>query len=68
MDTTNVQEELQVQEELPNLLTIRQTAEVLNISKSMVYKLVRQEKLAAIHMGRCLRIKRGSVLEYGELV
>lgn len=43
---------------LEGLLTPERVAEMLGVSKAMVYKLVRNGELEAIHIGRLVRITR----------
>jgi excisionase family DNA binding protein len=43
--------------------TCKETAAADQISVAMVRKLVRQKKLEAVRIGRCVRIHRRSVLE-----
>lgn len=42
------------EDEMPNLLTPARVAEMLSVSIDMVYKLVREGDLEAIHIGRLL--------------
>jgi len=42
--------------------TLQQTAEAANISLGMARKLVREGKLDAVRIGRCVRIPRRAVL------
>lgn len=38
------------------LLTIKETAEILGISRSMVYQLVASDDLETVHIGRSIRV------------
>jgi excisionase family DNA binding protein len=51
VDTTNRRDEVAVMAAEPRFLTLADVAEVLNISTSQVYALVRNEELAAIKIG-----------------
>lgn len=46
------------------LLTIRETSEVLGVSRSMVYQLVASDDLEAVHIGRSVRIPTAAVDDF----
>lgn len=46
----------------PEWITVEQCADILQISKVLVRKLVRQGTLPGRQFGRCLRIPRSAVL------
>ena len=46
------------------LLTIGQVADRLNVSKSYAYELVRQKKLAAVRLGKYVRVAQETLAKY----
>ena len=46
------------------LLTIAQVAEQLNVPKSYAYELVRQQKLAAVRLGKYVRVAQETLAKY----
>lgn len=48
------------------LLTVRETSEVLGVSRSMVYQLVASDDLEAVHIGRSMRIPTAAVDDFVE--
>ena len=44
-------------EKIPFLLTIPQAAEMMNISEAMVYKLIQNQSLPVVKLGRATRIR-----------
>ncbi len=48
------------------LLTIRETSEVLGVSRSMVYQLVASDDLEAVHIGRSVRVPTAAVDDFIE--
>jgi excisionase family DNA binding protein len=46
------------------LLTIEQVARRLNVTKSHAYKLVRQHKLGAVHLGKYVRVAPDMLAHY----
>jgi hypothetical protein len=49
---------------LPELLTSRQVAQLLNICVRLVWKLAKQDLLKPIHVASCARWRRQDVLAY----
>lgn len=45
------------EEKIPFLLTIPQAAEMMNISEAMVYKLIQNQSLPIVKLGRATRIR-----------
>ena len=43
--------------EAAGLLTVKEVAELLRVSTSMVYRLVRDGKLEAVHIGKLVRVR-----------
>lgn len=54
--------------QLPDLLTVSETAAFLRLSSWRVYELIRQKQLPAIKLGRTLRVPRDRLLERLDLV
>lgn len=50
--------------ELEKLLDVDEALEVLNISRTKLYQLVREGELPAVKMGRCVRFRPTSLREY----
>ena len=50
--------------EYPVLITVRQAANLLNISRSQVYVLLKSGRLGSVHIGRSRRITKQHVLEF----
>lgn len=48
----------------PLVLTVEETAEVLQIGKALVYELVRSGKLRSLRIGRKVRVPRSALSEY----
>lgn len=48
----------------PLVLTVKETAEVLQIGKALVYDLVRSCKLRSLRIGRKIRVPRSALAEY----
>jgi len=49
--------------ETPLLLTIEQTAELLNLSRTSIYRLINDGRLPIVKIGRSVRIRRSTVEE-----
>ena len=47
-----------------SLLTVRQAAERLGVSRSMVYALVANKALSCHRVGRCIRFSEGQMQEF----
>lgn len=45
-----------ISEHYPDFLTVEETAEILNISKKKVYKLIKTNEISAVHMGQVIRV------------
>ena len=50
--------------EYPQLVTAKQAANMLQISKSKLYLLLKSGELGSVHIGRCRRITKNQVLDY----
>ena len=50
--------------ELPRLLTAREVAQQLGVSRAVVYAAVREHGLPVVHLGRALRFSTTSVAEW----
>ena len=50
----------------PDVLTVKQLAEMLNISKSSAYRLTMDKQVKILKVGHSIRILKRSVLEYLE--
>lgn len=49
----------------PDFLSVRDAMEVLGVSKSTIYELIREQKVPAFRLGPKLwRIRKDSLLEY----
>lgn len=48
----------------PLLITTKQVAQVLGISRSQVYVLLKSGQLESVHIGRSRRISRDQVINY----
>ena len=49
--------------ELPRLMTVREVAERLRLSRSKVYELINLRELRTVKIGRCVRIPETAVRE-----
>ena len=47
-----------------SLLTVVEVAQILNISTSLVYRLIKSGELPAVRLGRALRVKSGDLEQY----
>ncbi len=52
---------------LPHVLTPRETAKVLRCGKSTIYEQLRQNKISHVRLGRRILIPRASILKFLEL-
>ena len=48
----------------PLLITTKQVAQVLGISRSQVYVLLKSGELESVHIGRSRRISKEQVIDY----
>ena len=46
------------------LFTVKETAEMLSVSRNRVYELIYAEQLASIKIGRSRRVSRASILRF----
>jgi excisionase family DNA binding protein len=46
------------------LLTVRETAEMLALSRSQVYELIHSERLASVKIGRSRRVSLASIRRF----
>lgn len=51
-------------DEWPELLTVKEVAQILRVSTMTVYRLVREGELESTRVGRCFRIHAESVRQY----
>ena len=49
--------------ELPRLMTVREVAELLRLSRSKVYELINLRELRTVKIGRCVRVPEAAVRE-----
>ena len=49
--------------ELPKLMTVREVAEQLRLSRSKVYELINLRELRTVKIGRCVRVPEAAVRE-----
>lgn len=49
---------------IPNLLSVEKTAEILGVSISFVYKLVRAKQLTAVKIGASVRVRQSDIDEF----
>jgi excisionase family DNA binding protein len=50
--------------EYPVLVTAKQAAKLLNVSRSQIYILMKSGRLGSVHIGRSRRITKDQVLEF----
>ena len=50
--------------ELPRLLTAREVAQQLGVSRAVVYAAVREHGLPVVHLGRALRLSTAAVTQW----
>lgn len=53
--------------EYPDIVNVEQLSSMLSISTKTAYKLLKEEKIKSIHIGRTYRIAKIHVLKYLEL-
>ena len=51
-------------ERLPLVLTVKEVAKLLGISRNSAYNLVRSKKLRSIRIGRQIRVPRSALEDY----
>jgi excisionase family DNA binding protein len=49
--------------ELPRLMTVREVAELLHLSRTKVYELINLRELRTVKIGRCVRVPEAAVRE-----
>ena len=49
---------------LPNMLSPEQVADIMNVSKETVYRMVRRGDYDSLKLGRIIRIPKACVLNY----
>jgi excisionase family DNA binding protein len=49
--------------ELPRLMTVREVAELLRLSRTKVYELINLRELRTVKIGRCVRVPEAAVRE-----
>lgn len=50
--------------DLPPVLTVPEVAKILRIGRNRAYRLVKEKKIPAFHLGRSPRIPRDALVEY----
>jgi excisionase family DNA binding protein len=50
-------------EQLPRMMTVREVAELLRLSRSKVYELINLRELRTVKIGRCIRVPETAVRE-----
>lgn len=53
--------------EYPDIVNVEQLSAMLGISTKTAYKLLKEEKIKSIHIGRTYRIAKVHILKYLEL-
>lgn len=53
----------QTERDLPELLTVRQTAQLANVSEKTVYRMIADEQLKAVRIRNTWRVNRDSLRE-----
>ena len=48
----------------PDVLTVKQLAEILNIGQNAAYRMVKHREIGAKYIGRAIRIPKTSVIMY----
>lgn len=48
----------------PDVLTVKQLAEILNIGHNAAYQLIKRREIGAKYIGRVIRIPKASVIMY----
>jgi excisionase family DNA binding protein len=61
-ETSTTKERKMIMERM--LFTVRETAEMLGVSRNRVYELINSEQLASIKLGRSRRISIGSIRRF----
>lgn len=51
-------------DEFPNMLSPEQVADIMNVSKETVYRMVRRGDYDSLKLGRIIRIPKACVLNY----
>jgi len=54
----------QATEELPRLMTVREVADRLRLSRSKVYELINLRELRTVKIGRCVRVPEVAVRKF----
>ena len=63
-DTTKLQAYKTVLKEYPDVLDVKQVSAILGISTKTAYKLLREQKIEYLKVGRVLRIPKINLLAY----
>jgi len=50
--------------EYPDMMNVEQLQDALNIGRSLAYKLLRENKIRAVRLGKNYRIPKKSLIEY----
>lgn len=61
--TTTICTDAQAERDLPELLTVRQTAQLANVSEKTVYRMIADRQLKAVRIRNTWRVNRDSLLE-----
>ena len=51
-------------EEYPNMLTVEQMCDILNINRETGYRMIRRGEFEFLKLGRAIRIPKHQILEY----
>ena len=55
---------MQLEIGVPVMFTIRQAAQILNVSRTQVYKLIKTNELASVKVGRSRRVTESQLVAY----
>ena len=48
----------------PSALTVDEVSQILRVSDKLVYRLIKEESLAAVRVGRAYRIAKSNLIDY----
>ncbi|MBR5980348.1 MAG: helix-turn-helix domain-containing protein [Oscillospiraceae bacterium] len=48
----------------PSALTVGEVSQILRVSDKLVYRLIRNESIAAVRVGRTYRIAKSNLIDY----
>jgi len=64
MNNTDINVKDKLFTEYPDLLSIEQMQDALGVGRSMAYRLVKQEKIKHLRIGKTIRIPKICMLDY----